>query len=95
MNSLVAAGYLVKEFSVGCGTRSFLGDDVLKFTVGVHGSLPVVAYLNSYEFFPIGSVVFEVALNGLKAEKHLRHIYLELRETSKRKQTFDIQIKSC
>lgn len=35
----VAAAWLVKEFSAGCGTRSFLGDDVLKFTVGVRSSL--------------------------------------------------------
>jgi len=75
----VAAGCLVKEFSVGCGTRSFLGDDVLKFTVGVHGSLPVVAYSNSYEFFPISSVVFGVALSKLENSSD---VYLESVETN-------------
>lgn len=39
VNGNVAAAWLVKEFSAGCGTRSFLGDDVLKFTVGVRSSL--------------------------------------------------------
>jgi len=43
-NGFVAAGYLIKEFSTACGTRSFLGDDVLKFTVGVRSFLPM-AYL--------------------------------------------------
>lgn len=35
VNGNVPAAWIVKEFSAGCGTRSFLGDDVLKFTVGV------------------------------------------------------------
>lgn len=40
---------LVKEFSAGCGTRSFLGDDVLKFTVGVRSSLLLTGIPGSYE----------------------------------------------
>lgn len=38
MNGPVAAVRLVKEFSAGCGTRSFLGDDVLKFTMDVRST---------------------------------------------------------
>jgi len=35
VNGNVPAAWIVKEFSAGYGTRSFLGDDALKFTVGV------------------------------------------------------------
>jgi len=45
VNGNVAAARLVKEFSAGCGTRSFLGDDVLKFTVGVRSSFLLAGIL--------------------------------------------------
>lgn len=54
---------LVKEFSAGCGTRSFLGDDVLKFTVGVRSSLLLTGILGSLEPPQAISTRFRVILN--------------------------------
>lgn len=74
------AAWLVKEFSAGCGTRSFLGDDVLKFTVGVRSSLLLTGIPGSYKLHERFLLRSELSWTISKPRKRLGGLASEKQE---------------